>query len=379
MIQPIITNISSNVIVAVNKDKTIQKIIKFSDSKDLIFKEYKNYLKLMHNEPDIIELFDIYKECQNVNKSVNNCIKIPINSNSDIYFLILIKDFKFKTDQNSLYLMMSDYNPAKISLHDYITKNNEFNIILQYILKTLNNLDILYSKYGFIHCDFHTRNILVNDSNLSFIDLEMSKFMDDNTIIKFEDLDVDYFSVKPEFLLTKRFMHFADIFIFTVYVYSDLSYDKKIAFLLYLNSNISSDKLFMYFYIIFVNYHIYITNNILSKSNMFLSTNLSHRTMKILLNVFNIKTKTMTNLFNNSIFNDTIDEIYDILDEIKNENSKYIKYEPMQKNETWKELMTKYSTKKLILKCSCKNKATFIFNATQWNTHIKIEEHLVFI
>jgi hypothetical protein len=377
MIQPIITNISSNVIVAVNKDKTIQKIIKFSESKDLIFKEYKNYLKLMFNEPTIIELFDIYKECQNFNKNINNCIKIPINT--DNYFLIFIKDFKFKSAQNSLYLIMSDYNPSKISLHDFIIKNNDFNKILRHILTTLSNLDVLYSKYGFIHCDFHTKNILVNDSNISFIDLEMSKFIDDNKTIKYEDLDIDYFIVKPEFILTKRFMHFADIFIFTVYVYSDLSYNKKIAFLLYLNANISSDKLFMYFYIIFVNYHIYITNNIISKSNIHLTTNLSHRTMKILLNVFNFKTKTMTNLFNNSIFNNTIDEIYDILDEIKNENNKYINYEPVKEKETWKELMTKYSTKKLILKCSCKNKATFIFNATQWNSHIKTEEHLVFI
>ena len=370
MIKPTITRLSNNVIIASNSTKTIQKIIKFDHKKDLIYLEYQNYLKLISDDVKCVELFDTFKQCENLDFLKYNILKVVINS--DITFILNLKDLGCTDEKNNIYFIMSNYIPSKISLYDFITNNDKYDIISQYIINTLSKIDYLYKKYGFIHCDFHTKNILIDSLETSIIDLEMSKFIEDNKTIKYEDLDVGYLQINDEYILTKRFMHFFDIFILTIHVYSDVPYDKKIQFLLYLNNNISNNPLFLYFYVIFINYHIYITNNVIIKS-----ISLTHKSLKTLFNVFNCKNKTLINLYNNSIFNHIVNEIYDILFELKNENSKYYIYEnTYSNNETWKQLLQKYSTKKLIIKCLCCGiKGCFIHNSKEWNLHIQTNEH----
>ena len=83
--------------------------------------------------------------------------------------------------------------------------------------------------------------------------------------------------------------------------------------------NYSNNKHFLYLYAIYINFHIYIVNNLKIDD---LSVDLTHKNMDTILNIFNDRQKTLLNLNNNHIFYIIIQEIYAILDEEKSINSK---------------------------------------------------------
>jgi len=375
---PKITRISDNIISAVHNDN--KKIIKYLDDKDRIYKEYKNYEKIMSNTIGIVENFNIYREYIDFDKK-SDFTQILLED--DIIFSVPTSYFNIETE--NLYIIIADYNPSKISLFDFINdKNNNNEIILKFILQSLDNLNTIYDEHGYIHGDFHIGNILVDTNKLdispTFIDLEMFLCMNNDDTLEYQELCVDYLKIDDTYTLTKRFLHFFDMYLFTVSVYECLSYNRKVSFILYLHSifiaNTNINKSFLYFYIIYINLHYYLVNN---TTHSDLSINISHKNMKTLLGIFNNKYKTILNMYNNNIFDDIINEIYDIILELNIINEEFMTYIPRKHTEDWNNFKKVCRLEKIIIKCRCSTDNNYICEKKDWKEHIKLQHHKNYI
>ncbi len=100
-----------------------------------------------------------------------NFYTIEIDNNDvDITQIIYKLLYNFdESDKITMFFMVTDFNPNIITLKKYVSDMNPFDYNkTKTILKKIENmLNFLYNKYGFIHCDLHWDNILIDTTTFN--------------------------------------------------------------------------------------------------------------------------------------------------------------------------------------------------------------------
>ena len=185
--------------------------------------------KLVQTYNNIINMFD---ECNKVSANKSDSIKRGIDTKDGRINKrkkkinkehAMYQEMKKHCNNFNSYNMLKDnylsgpYNPASISLHKYRNPN-----MTMYKIEIFKNIFIIMKKFrqhNFIHGDFHDGNILVDNndiSNIQIIDLENSVIMDEDKMTFDDDYVICMNTTKYSITMTKCFMFLYDMYMFIV-------------------------------------------------------------------------------------------------------------------------------------------------------------------
>ncbi len=125
------------------------------------------------------------------------------------------------SEDNYTSILVGKLNPDLTTLFNYRSQCTTINLLKQLInlySEILNLKDECFNKFGFVHGDFKSNNILVNPSNfklIQFIDFEFSMCFtspDSTKNLEFNDM-VLYLCVPPTFEITGDFGRLFDIYL----------------------------------------------------------------------------------------------------------------------------------------------------------------------
>lgn len=230
-----------------------------------IKREYLMYKYLVDRNNNSFENFNIYQEIE-IKDSKNIELKFNYND-QDICIELDLNDLledeedeenedNWEKNIDKICIMIADYDKTKIRFYDYFLKNYDYDNIFNNINSILLKLKDLH-KLNFIHGDFHTSNILIdNHNNISFIDPDFSLILNKNNIIIIDDeipLINLYLKLDNGYQLTNSFLKIFDIYLLVIHIYryrfNKLSFVENIYD--YMISNNISDDYFLYFYLIY--------------------------------------------------------------------------------------------------------------------------------
>jgi hypothetical protein len=242
----IIYDISTNYILKIPKNG--------EEDNDIIDYEYSIYQLINHKS---FNSFDTIYEIFNPFKTL--FLKLPTIK---IKLYKILENCKSNMFKNKLNILMGKYNSNMITFFDYRNKINEFEKITDTYNQILSIKEETFIKYGFVHGDFKTNNILIdkiNPSNIQIIDFEFSIIFKDKKKINMRDAYFInlYLQMPDEFEITDEFGRLFDIYLLCAEIYNN--YHKPIQLVEYIK-NIFIEPKIKYMNISFIDFYIILIN-----------------------------------------------------------------------------------------------------------------------
>ena len=280
----------------------------------------------------IFRNFNIYDDLLIEINCENNLIQFNINIDnlidSNIIKYKYIAKFLHKRNPKKMVefiVLIHEYDKNKITIYDHINSLDVFDIKSNIFDNILNKLFIIHNELNLIHGDLKMDNLLFNNNNITFIDLEFSIFIKKYELRTIREIDLInyYLLLNDNFIISCNFLRLFDIYLLTLSFFISNKIDENHYFKHKMENEINKKLLknhqysdyFIQFFIIFDNIYKYFSNKkIYSYDNINIYYEIS--SYENILNILSLYDNSYENfpIINNNL--QYIDNIFKELDKI---------------------------------------------------------------
>jgi hypothetical protein len=322
-------------------------LIKFSyfqnNESDICKEFYNNNIVINTEYNNLFKKIIYYKIFKNFNITDNLLIEIDNNDNKlkfviNLDYLIFENIIKFDNikvflDSNNkkiseFIILVSEYDESDIILSQELISLNLFQLKFNIIEKTLDLLYIIHNDLNMIHGDLKGNNILYNNNNIYFIDLEFSIFLKDVELRTVKEIDLinNYLAIDDNnYIISCIFLKFFDIYLFTLSFFINNKIDEnhylKHIIEKEIIKNIIKNKCFSNYIVLFYIIFNYIYNYFSKKKIYSYNDNTIFYEMCYYININYIFSLNNITFENYDIINYNLEYIYNIFNDLYNINN----------------------------------------------------------